>query len=236
VTDEAGPRVEGDEIPEIVRSTPPPKGFEAFAVAMASVAQQPQQVFGVALDPLRPAEIITPSGGAWTPPHCPLCFSLIQAVRQNHLRDMLFECLYDGYTAVFRVGPQRWELRPAPTGPQDWTPPLFGNEPPTGWVPPTSGVSYDQAVGMVPNRPDVPKPDGPPPERVNPAPVRTPAPVSAPQPAVEAQWLTLVEAAAVTGKTVNDLYKLVRKGAVPSRKSERGLVLIDVDAVERADG
>jgi hypothetical protein len=223
-----GPRVEGDDILEIVRTQAPPRGFEPFATAMAELAQGPQRVFGTNPDPLRPAEIVLPMGGAWAPPHCPLCFSLIQAIRQNHVGDMLFECLYDGYAAVFRVGPQRWEAR----GEGRWRPPLFGNEPPAGWTPPTPGVSYEQAAPA-------------------PASFASAAPIVESTPIVESaavaatvsgpsssatDWLTLAEAAAVSGKSANAIYKLVRRGVVGSRKNERGLLVVDMDALARHEG
>jgi hypothetical protein len=222
-----GPRVEGDDIREIVRTQPPPRGFEAFASALDEIAQGPQRVFGTNPDPLRPAEIVLPSGGAWSPPHCPLCFSLVQAIRANHVGDMLFECLYDGYAAVYRVGPQRWEDRTStPTG--RWRAPLFGNDPPAGWSPPAPGVSYEQAP------PAPPSPVVPPIAPVAPPIVVGATGANAPLPPT---WLTLTEAAAVTGKTANAIYKLVRRGVVPSRKNERGAFEVDMDALERrADG
>lgn len=229
-----GPRVEGDDIREIVRTQPPPRGFEAFASAMDQIAQGPQRVFGTNPDPLRPAEIVLPSGGAWSPPHCPLCFSLVQAIRANHVGDMLFECLYDGYAAVFRVGPQRWEARLSTPAAGNWRVPLFGNEPPAGWAPPAPGVSYEQIANVAATTPVVPNAPTVPPVSMTPPVPRVPEAII-PPPEAAGAWLTLAEAAAVTGKTANAIYKLVRRGAVPSRKNERGATEVDMDALEKRE-
>lgn len=84
--------------------------------------------FGVALDPLKPRELITPPGLATVPPTCPVCGTLLHPVDQNPAGDVYFECLNGDvtsaghYSAVYRVATKAWDQHPAFRRP-DWTPP-----------------------------------------------------------------------------------------------------------------
>jgi hypothetical protein len=69
---------------------------------------------GVA-DPFRPRDIIVPPGVSQVPPCCPSCFVLLQAINVNPKGDLLFECMSDGYQAVYRVSTNEWEQRPGST-------------------------------------------------------------------------------------------------------------------------
>ena len=85
-------KVDAAAVMDIVRSTPPPPGFEAFAVAMGSVAQSAIAVFGVAVDPLRPTDIITAPGNSFTvPPRCPACHTLVEHTA-SHVPDARYRC------------------------------------------------------------------------------------------------------------------------------------------------
>lgn len=75
--------------------------------------------FGVALDPLKPREIMPPPGLAAVPPTCPICGTLLHPVDQNPAGDVFFECLNGDlasaghYSAVYRVGTKQWDQHPA---------------------------------------------------------------------------------------------------------------------------
>lgn len=225
--------IDGADVQELVRTTPPPRGFEPFAVALAAVAAAPQQVFGVALDPLRPADILTaPGASAGMPPRCPLCHSLLQAVFQNAATDTLFECLYDGYEAVYRVRAALWEPRPLRER-EGWIPPRHGEKPegavPGRTAPPPTPPAEPQAPGPALSElaPPLTRPDEPGRSRTN---------LDDAGPSVgDLEWLALADAAAVTGKTVNAIYKLVRRGRVAARKDEKGRVVVQVDALLAAE-
>ena len=91
---------------------------------MTETATRPDFQFGLALDPMRPQDLVAPPGIAARPPACPVCDTLLHPMNQNDKGDQLFECLNgDGhYTAIYRVGTQTWEQRPG------WER--------DGWVPP----------------------------------------------------------------------------------------------------
>ncbi len=220
-------RLDGADVQELLRTTPPPPGFEPFAVALAAVAAAPEHVFGVALDPMRPADIVAPPGAsAGMPPRCPLCHSLLQAIFQNAKADTLFECLYDGYEAVYRVGAGLWEPRPRRAS--------------DGWSPPRHGEKPEGSVAGRTAAPPAPatEPQAPRPVLSELAPSAAPPAPEIPS-AGDVEWLALADAAAVTGKTVNAIYKLVRRNRVPARKDAKGRVEVQVDAIlatEDVDG
>ncbi len=90
--------------------------------------EQASPSFGVAMDPFRPAEIVPPPGIATMPPLCPTCSVFLHAINQNPAGDVLFECLADGYYAVYRVSNGTWQQRPGHES-SDWKPPLVGAAP-----------------------------------------------------------------------------------------------------------
>jgi hypothetical protein len=90
---------------------------------MAETATAPEAAaavgFGVALDPLRPRDLVVPPGLASVPPTCPECGTLLHPVDNNPAGDVLFECLNGNlmtaghYSAVFRVATRTWDQHPA---------------------------------------------------------------------------------------------------------------------------
>jgi hypothetical protein len=198
-------RVDGDEVATLVRTQAPPPGLEPFAAALATIAQAPTVAFGVAVDPMRPADVMMPPGfSSAVPPHCPTCFTLLHPIANNHAGDALFECLYDGYEAVYRAVGKFYEPRP--------------QRPSEGWTAPLLGIKHEEAVpaptkplAILPLQPDQPA-----------APAQT-APVSN-----ESQWLLLADASLITGKSNTDLYKMARTGGIASRKDAKGRLEVDV--------
>jgi hypothetical protein len=99
---------------------------------MAETATAPEAAaavgFGVALDPLRPRDLVVPPGLASVPPTCPECGTLLHPVDNNPAGDVLFECLNGNlttaghYSAVFRVATRAWDQHPAFRR-ADWIPP-----------------------------------------------------------------------------------------------------------------
>jgi hypothetical protein len=71
------------------------------------------------IEPTVPPEVIQ------TQPRCPLCKSLIYPVTANEVGDLLFECLNDGYEAIYRVASQDYEKRPGRDTERRWAPPTF---------------------------------------------------------------------------------------------------------------
>jgi len=234
-----GRAVHSEDVGEILRTTPPPAGFEPFAVALGSVAAAPSHVFGQALDPFRPADIVNaPGSSTGAPPHCPLCHSLIQPIVQNKDGDTLFECLFDGYETVYRVKTNVWEPRPQREV-DNWRPPVFGESPATATPGPVAAPADPVSVPVF-------------------APVSVPAvvietvstspPVAAPVPAptvrqpmaprrsepTSSEWLTLGDAAAVLGVPAAKVYALVQ-GGVASRRGPDQSLLVNLTELQKTE-
>lgn len=231
-----GRAVDADAVGEIIRTTPPPKGFEPFAVAIGAIAAGSGQVFGQALDPFKPADIVNaPGSSTGAPPHCPNCHSLIQPIVQNAQGDTLFECLFDGYETVFRIGAQVWEPRPQREA-ATWRPPVFGEAPATSTSGPVARGNRPEtdasSAAVSPSAASVQA------EMAAPPPVRQPmAPRRAPMPVANSgdmEWLTLQEAAAVSGLLVDKVYALVRGGAVSQKRGKGQVSLVNMDELFRA--
>jgi hypothetical protein len=75
-------------------------------------------------DPFRPQDVILPPGVSSVPPCCPLCTTLLHYVDMNAAGDFLFECLNDGYLAVYRAGSAEWEQCTSRDTSKRWAPPL----------------------------------------------------------------------------------------------------------------
>lgn len=188
---------------------------------------EPRQ-FAVALDPFRPGE--TTAAPGTVPPSCPSCESLIYHVRSNDHGDLLFECLLDGYQAVYRIGSRRWEPNPNAQWP-NWEAPFFGARQPT------------EPVAAPPRVAPAPPPVAPAPAAV--APVELPpvtGPVVLPAPSTTTasvartastddiiEWLTLADAAAIAGKTQDAIYRRVRRKTLDAKKDGAGRVIVRAD-------
>jgi hypothetical protein len=95
--------------------------------------EQSGPAFGVALDPFRPTEILTPPGVATRPPICPsdICISQVESVvyflyvvNTNNKGDALLTCLNCGYEAVYRVEEGKYAPRPGRPA-ERWKPPIL---------------------------------------------------------------------------------------------------------------
>lgn len=168
---------------------------------------QAAPAFGVALDPYRPLDVLGAPGQATRPPACPVCDALLHVISQNPLGDTLFECLADGWEGVYRVGRSAWEPRP---GRED-----------TAWKPPRG---WDGAITPTPSEPfTAPTPEPP----VAPTEVLTSV-----ERAEEDEWVTLDDAASISGLKPDSIYRRVKRGAIPSRRREKdGRLLVKVDGL-----
>lgn len=98
--------------------------LEDGAVDLSRALQTPGvPMVGSAADPFRPADFMTAPGAATVPPCCPMCLALLNPMSQNAGGDVLFQCLNDGYQAVWRASAQQWEERPGAER-RRWTEPL----------------------------------------------------------------------------------------------------------------
>lgn len=224
-------KLDAEQVNEILKTQAPPPGFKNFAVAMGAVASGQGVAFGTAMDPFKPTEVLRAPGSSFgIPPRCPTCHSLLQAIAQNATGDLLVECLFDGYEAVYRMGRGLWEPRPreGQTGPPGWLPPRFGETPEVSTPGPTAAnpkpTRQPMARVAIPTEPPI---------HAEPPPM--PGAVAQPDPVDEegAEWLLLHDAAEITGKTAGDVYNLVRRKAVRTKRV-KGRVLVLADDVVAA--
>lgn len=206
--------------------------------------------FGVALDAYRPGEILGPPGaGNAQPPWCPVCTCILQEMPdRNDMGDKLFSCLgEDGYEAVWRIAvvggrkdgePENtWvpRRRPGMEATYLWRPPL------TTHPAQKMGDQVDRALAAtepLPTRPArtrrtraAEQPVAP--KVALPDPVVTEAPVKvALPPGVE--WLSLADAAAVSGTSANALYQRVKRGTLQATRIDGKVMVRDDQLVEGA--
>lgn len=213
----------------------------------AAIAPPSRPAYGVSLDPFRPDEVMGAPGVANRPPDCPFCQAALHHIAVNDKGDPAFECLSDGYEAVYRtteddrrhrkvngidvVGP--WEPRPRlgviSTG---WRPPaLWDVSPPE---PPAIPAVADVRPPRVPKVAAEPRA----PATARGATKRTAAPappVSGPV-GTDVEWLTLRDAADIAGTTPNALYQRVKRKTLDSSRSPEGHILVRGDQLGEAEG
>lgn len=192
------------------------------------------ETLGVALDPFRPTELVTAPGVL--PECCPLCKGRLQDVRRNDKDDILFECLNEGYEAVYRTTPDDcqprmvngiavqgpWEpyARPGMAS-EGWRPPVSNRAveaPPAARAPrarratsPTSRAAVSTETGSTAAMPPSPPP---------------PSEAAAPE---DLAWVTLADAADLTGATPNAIYLRVKRQTLDAKRGPDGKVLVRAD-------
>lgn len=181
--------------------------------------------FGVALDPFRPTEILTPPGVSGRPPICPsdLCLSQAETMlyflyinNTNNKGDVLLTCLNCGYETVYRLEQDRYEPRPG--------------RPAEGWKPPVLDVKVAKrfAKGEVVAAPKAAKaPKSGKASKVGAVPaLATPA-----APAQQAVY-SVKDAALQSGKSLDTLYEAVRLKRLKVSKVDGAVVVKQKDLVQ----